>query len=406
MTSSNHSNRINIYLVLIVGFSVMFFSSSVKNVFQVYFINICTFFDLTRVEFSWSGSAFMIVTGVGAWIAGIMCDKFGAKNTIVLGTLMVGLSFVVSSLWDNFSVFLVMYGVVAALALAAIQFVPMGVLVDEVFSEKNKGIAYAILTNGTGLGFVVLSPLWVYLNISMNWQTIYMGIGLLFLIFLVPLVAFCLKHQHQPPQQEEDRIEGAWLEAIKHPAFWFLAVSFLGCGINMAFIDIHFVPLMQDADTTPAVVGTTLSLLGILEIAGGFVAGWLSGRASPALLLCGFYLLRAVSGVILSQAISDTNIFIFSALFGASYLGTVIVTSLFCLRIFGSQSKGTVFGLLFFIHQIGAFFSTWQGANLRDITGNYDLTLVIATCFSVLSAFMALGLFKSQKEPPVEKNWT
>ena len=49
-------------------------------------------------------------------------------------------------------------------------------------------------------------------------------------------------------------------------------------------------------ETTPAIVGAALSLLGITEMVGGFVAGWLTGRLKPALLLSGFYGLRAISG--------------------------------------------------------------------------------------------------------------
>ena len=108
----------------------------------------------------------MLVTGIGSWIAGVLSDRIGASRTILVGCFFIAMSFIGSALVANFYFFVALYGGVAALALAAMQYVPMGVLVDQSFSGKNKGIAYALLVNGTGLGFVILSPIWVYLNLS------------------------------------------------------------------------------------------------------------------------------------------------------------------------------------------------------------------------------------------------
>ena len=395
MTSKLTKNRI--YLIIFTGFMLMFLSSSVKNVFQVWFVDICTSFGITRSEFSFSGTAFMLVTGVGSWIAGILSDRIGASRTILIGCFFIAMSFIGSALVANFYFFVAMYGGVAALALAAIQYVPMGVLVDQTFSGKNKGIVYALLVNGTGLGFVILSPLWVHLNLSYSWQQVYIVVGCVFLLLVLPMVYFTLPKDDTPKQKTNDQRFSSrremWINTLSQPAFWFIAMSFFGCGVNMAFIDIHFVPMMQDANTAPTVTGLALSILGALEMVGGFVAGWLTGRMKPALLLSGFYALRAVSGWLLMNATDEFTLIAFSAIFGMTYLGTVIVTSLFCLSFFGAENKASVFGLVFFIHQIGAALSTWAGAHIFDSYGNYTYAVAIAVGFSILSALLALGLF-------------
>jgi predicted MFS family arabinose efflux permease len=117
----------------------------------------------------------------------------------------------------------------------------------------------------------------------------------------------------------------------------------------------------------------------------------------PAILLSGFYSLRALSGWLLMQSTDEASLIVFSAIFGATYLGTVIVTSLFTLQYFGKEKKGTVFGLVFFIHQIGASISTWAGAYIFDSHGNYHYAVALATAFSVLSAIIALGLFNTKR---------
>lgn len=81
-----------------------------------------------------------------------------------------------------------MYGVVAAFGLTAMSYVPMGILVDQSFSEKRKGLAYATLTNGAAIGFMVLSPLWVFTQSYFAWHQVYLFLGVL---FLVPLFFWC-----------------------------------------------------------------------------------------------------------------------------------------------------------------------------------------------------------------------
>lgn len=397
-----NSSKKYVYLLIFVSFSLMFFSSSVKNVFQVWFVDISNSFGVTRSEFSLSGVTFMMITGVGAWIAGLLSDRLGVRKTIILGNVLISISFIGSALIANFYAFVLIYGGLSAFALAAVQYVPMGVLVEENFkNNKNKGLIYAILINGTGLGFVILSPIWVLLNLTISWQEVYLMLGLFFLVILTPMLFFVLPKKQPLNNKTEINKQNIdikfWKKTLFNPVFWFISLSFFGCGVNMAFIDMHFVPMMQDQNTAATIIGASLSILGIMEMLGGFVAGWLTGRMKPALLLSGFYSLRALSGWFLMKSTDEVSLIVFSAIFGATYLGTVIVTSLFTLQYFGKEKKGTVFGLVFFIHQIGASISTWAGAYIFDNHGNYHYAIILATIFSVLSAVIALGLLK-QKE--------
>jgi MFS family permease len=271
------SSKKYVYLLIFISFSLMFFSSSVKNVFQVWFVDICTSFGVTRSEFSLSGVTFMMITGVGSWVAGLLSDRLGVRKTIILGNILISFSFIASALVANFYAFVAIYGGLSAFALAAVQYVPMGVLVEETFKDsKNKGLIYALLINGTGLGFVILSPLWVFLNLTVSWQEVYLALGLFFLVVLSPILFFALPKSQQSDNQTElkqDPDSKFWQKTLSNPAFWFISLSFFGCGVNMAFIDIHFVPMMQDQNTTASIVGASLVVLGIMEMLGGFVAG-------------------------------------------------------------------------------------------------------------------------------------
>ena len=149
--------------------------------------------------------------GLGCWA--FERPAWGAEDYFAWQCL-IALSFIGSALIANFYAFVAIYGGLSAFALAAVQYVPMGVLVEETFKgSKNKGLIYALLINGTGLGFVILSPLWVYLNLTISWQEIYLILGVFFLVVLTPLLFVALPVSTAPSQNAAAREQ-------HDPRFW------------------------------------------------------------------------------------------------------------------------------------------------------------------------------------------
>lgn len=379
--------------VVLVGFLVMFFSSGVKSVFQVNFVTLAESFHVTRGALSIPGSLFMLVVGVGSLIAGFLCDRIGVKRTLMIGSSLAGVALVGAAASDSFPVFVGTYGGVAALAVGGVQWVPLGVLVDQTFTKKTKGIAFAAVSNGTALSFAVLGPLWVWLNAHQEWSTVFLWLGLFLLVPLTALVGFGLR----VPRSTKTEISRArsptdWRSVLTGAEFWFLALSFAGCGVNMAFIDVHLVPLMQDRGTDPAAVASTLTALGIFEIVGGFAVAALAVRSPFRVLLSFLYLVRGLSVFMLAAGGSELTYAIFGAIFGLTYLGTVLVTSLYCLHFYGKEVKGTVFGALWFGHQLGAVACVSLGAWVHDLHGDYYPVVLATGGISLVSALLALTM--------------
>jgi len=379
--------------VVLVGFLVMFFSSGVKSVFQVNFVTLAESFHVTRGALSIPGSLFMLVVGVGSLIAGFLCDRIGVKRTLMLGSSLAGVALASAGLSNSFPVFVGMYGGVAALAFAGVQWVPMGVLIDQTFTKKTKGIAFAAVSNGTAVGFAVLGPLWVWLNANQDWSTVFLWLGLFLLVPLTALIGFGLR---VPRSTTTDRLRARtptdWRSVLTGAEFWFLALSFAGCGVNMAFIDVHLVPLMQDRGTDPSAVASTLTALGVFEVVGGFAAAALAVRMPFRALLSCLYLVRGLSVFMLVAAGSKLAYVVFGAIFGLTYLGTVILTSLYCLRFYGKEVKGTVFGALWFGHQLGAVGCVSLGAWVYDLHHDYSPVVLATGGISLASALLALTM--------------
>jgi hypothetical protein len=91
----------------------------------------------------------------------------------------------------------------------------------------------------------------------------------------------------------------------------------------------------------------------------------------------------------------------FAAVFGASYLGTVVLTSMYCFERYGAAIKGQVFGLLFLAHQVGAFASVQLGAWSFDATGSYRAVVAALTALTALGGLASFVGLRDRSAPVV-----
>jgi predicted MFS family arabinose efflux permease len=176
----------------------------------------------------------------------------------------------------------VRYGIMSAYALTAMTYIPLGIFIDQMFSQQHKGMAFAAISNGTAIGFILLSPVLVWLSGFLSWSMLCTGIGFVFLGCVVPVIILLRRQLPQTSSSQQQRFSQVKprqvLQNIYTPTFICLAVSFAGSGASMGFIDVHLVPLIQQQfatfSTYQEVTPSTLSVLGIAELCGAFIVGW------------------------------------------------------------------------------------------------------------------------------------
>jgi MFS family permease len=392
MTTVRVSRAVTLLLVA-TGFAVMFASTAVKGVYQVYFVQLATHFGQGRAQFAWSGGLFMLATGLMSPLVGALSDRVGPLRTSAIGALAAGLAYAGAAWWHQSLVwFSLAFGIVGAFGLAAMTFVPMGVLVDRLFEARRKGLAYAVVTNGTAIGFIVLSPFWIWLQPQAAWTTVFGAVGMVFAVPVAATLWWLSRWEPPAPATASTQAQAsAWAIVRRDPVFYVLAAGFFGCGATMAFIDVHVLAHWQDLGVPRLEMGYALSALGVLELASGIASGALALRFDKHRLLAGFYAMRCAAMLLL--LVPQAGVLPFALLFGSSYLGTVILTSMFCFERYGSQVKGRVFGLLFLVHQAGAFLSVQLGARSFEATGSYVQTIValgVVTGFAAVCAWLGL----------------
>ena len=136
-----------------------------------------------------------------------------------------------------------------------------------------------------------------------------------------------------------------------------------------------------------------LSMIGLFNVIGSYLFGMLGDRFRKKYLLSLLYFLRAmVIAAFLILPISEFSALVFGGAIGFLWLATVPLTSGLIAQVFGSRYLSTLYGIVFFSHQIGSFLGVWLGGRLYDATGSYTTVWLTAIILGLLAAAVHLPI--------------
>jgi len=162
--------------------------------------------------------------------------------------------------------------------------------------------------------------------------------------------------------------------AVRSRDYVLLTMGFFVCGLQLAFIATHLPVYLEDAGLSRNIASWSLALVGLFNIIGAFVCGWLGGIISKHKTLATVYLLR---GVIIAAFVlippTSTSALVFGAMMGLLWLGTIPLTSGLIVVFFGPKHLSMLYGIVFLSHQVGSFVGAWLGGYLYDLTASYEL---------------------------------
>ena len=178
---------------------------------------------------------------------------------------------------------------------------------------------------------------------------------------------------------------------MRTPEFWFLAGSFFICGATSnGLIGTHFIPHSIDHGIPEGVAAGTLALMGSLNFVGTVASGWLTDRYDPRKLLACYYGFRGLSLFVLPFATDFPAMGVFAVVYGLDWIATVPPTTTLCADLFGRKHVGTIFGWVFFSHQLGAAFAAYLGGVARVTLGDYQLAFLTAGVLALIAAGLSM----------------
>lgn len=398
--------------VLIGGSVIIMMSFAVRASFGVFQIPIAEEFGWLRAEFSLAIAIQNLAWGIGQPLFGAMAERFGDRRAIVAGAGLYILGLALSA-WSITPEAHQLLNILIGFGIAGMGFGVVLAVVGRAASAENRSMALGIATAAGSAGQVVGAPFAVFMLGMMTWQ----GVFLVFAgIILATLLALPMLKAPEPASRAEieKSMGGALVRAFRDPSFTLIFLGFFSCGYQVAFITAHFPALVTELagpidpggalyamgiTTSSALGGVAIALIGLANIAGTLAAGWLGKRHPKKYLLAAIYTARTVVAAwFFLTPVTPATVIVFSVLLGALWLATVPLTSGLVAHIYGIRYMGTLFGIVFFSHQLGGFLGVWLGGWLYDIYGDYTVVWWIGVGVGAFSALLHLPV----RERPLE----
>ncbi len=363
--------------------------------------------DSTHVGYaamSFAMAVGQLMWGVAQPTFGALADRFGPYRVLLAGALMMAVGSALTPLATSEFALIMSIGVLTAAGAGAGSFgVLIGVVANRVPAHK-RSVASGFVNAGGSLGQFVFAPLNQLLISSITWMGAMWGMAIAALA-TVPLARLLTR---PGTASTAGSVQGAsalsmreqLAIAARDKSYWCLHAGFFTCGFHIAFLVTHLPGEVQLCSLPATVAATSISIIGLANVAGSLWAGWAGGVFRMKYLLFANYFSRAVViAIYLAAPKTPLTFYLFAAALGFTWLATVPPTAGLIGKLFGVRYLATLFGLATFTHQIGAFFGAWLGGLALVRFGDYSWMWYADIALALAAAFVNLPIREARLEP-------
>jgi MFS family permease len=357
-----------------------------------------------REVFALSVALQTLLYGAAQPFSGAIADRFGTVRVIIAGTLLYAGGLFMMAHAATPGMLYLSSSVLIGFGLSGCSFNLVISSFGKLLPESWRSLAFGAGTAAGSFGQFLFSPLGVSLIDHFGWQSaleIFSGL----LLLMVPLAFAIATPRSDAPARKLDgatatsgfvhtqTYKQALAEALTHRSYILLVLGFFTCGFQLGFVTLHLPAYLMDRGLSAEVGGWTLGVIGLFNIVGAMLSGWLGGRMPKRYILAVIYFARALAVVFLiTLPASPAVALMYGALTGLLWLSSVPPTSGLVAVMFGTRWMAMLFGIAFFSHQVGGFLGVYLGGAVFERTGSYDLVWWLGVLFGVLSAIINLPI--------------
>ena len=393
--------------VLLGGCMILMLSFAIRASFGVFQIPVATEFGWPRSDFSMAIAIQNLAWGIGQPMFSAFGERFGDRKTIIIGALLYALGLVLTS-------YAITPGQHQALAImvgfgiAGTGFGVILPLIGRAASPEKRSLTLGIGSAIGSAGQVIGPPSAEFLMQSYSWQTVFLIFAGVIVSALLALPLLRAPEKATAKTTLDEPMLTVVSRAFRDPSYALIVLGFSSCGYQLGFITAHFPAFITEVcgpidpggmlagmgiTTTSALGAAAIAVIGIANIGGSVLSGWLGGRFQKKYLLAAIYTGRTIaSALFILLPMTATTVLIYSAAMGAMWLATVPLTSGLVAQIYGVRYMGTLYGFVFLSHQIGSFLGVWLGGRFYDLNGDYTLVWWIGVGVGAFSAIIHLPI--------------
>ena len=403
------------WIVAGVTFLTLLASAGIRATPGILIIPLEKEFGWTRATVSFAVSINILLYGLFGPFAAALMDRVGVRRVMMasLGLVAagVGLTTVMRASWQ----LVLLWGVVVGLGTGTMALVLGAYIANRWFAER-RGIVMGLLTASTATGQLLFLPFLASLVVTSGWRSavlVVAGVALL----MVPLVYIFMRNDPRDvglrpfgatadvaPVSSGVNPAAAALAALREGFrsrdFWLLAGSFYICGASTnGLIGTHLIPASMEHGIPEVTAAGLLAAMGVFDLIGTTVSGWLSDRWDNRYLLCWYYGLRGLSLLFLPYALGTQflGLAAFAVFYGLDWVATVPPTVRLTADIFGRQRVGVMFGWISASHQLGAATAAFGAGAVRSWMGSYQVAFITSGLLCLIASGLVIRIGQASR---------
>ena len=400
MISENFFKSRTAITTLLAACFVVLISLGVRQVFGLFFVDFNETLKISNTAFGFAIGIQMLVWGLTGPIFGAVADRYGGHIAIISAFIFYTLGIYFLFTGPNTGIFFQIHmGLLIGIGLGGTAIsIPMSV-VGKHFPLSTRTIAMSFVTAVGSFGYF-LSP--IFTNYSLKEFGWNYTLFIFFLFLITGLFAAYFVRSPSNSENIEKKTDQTFYEALSEAfqtrSYILLVSGFFVCGFHITLVGTHVPKYVIDRGLEDWTAAAILSLIGLFNIFGSLLSGYLSVKMSKKIILSSIYFLRGLTIILfIFTPASNMMAFLFGASFGFLWLSTVPATSGIVAHLFGTKYLGLLYGIVFLSHQIGSFFGAYLGGLFHDLYGSYDYAWYLAIALSLFAAIIHLPI----KEEPV-----
>lgn len=375
-------------LSIMAGAAIMLsLSMGMRQSFGLFQPHIIRDIGITAGDFSLALAIQNIVWGVSQPFVGMLADRYGFRRVTMTGGALYIASLVLMIYTTSPLELILGAGIGVGLALSCTASSLAMAVTSRTASPLKRSVAMGTVSAVGSLGLTFASPLAQGLIQTSGWQVALMAfIGLAAAILPAAFIAGGADRIKPDDAGPPQSVGNAISEALHHPGYVVMAIAFFVCGLQLVFLTTHLPTYLALCGMDPTLGASALALIGLFNVFGSYLFGWLGGRYSKRVLLGGIYVLRSlfITAYFLMPP-TTTSTLIFAAAMGTLWLGVVPLVSGLVVHLFGLRYMATISGIAFFSHQLGSFMGAWGGGLIYDALGSYDMAWKLAVLIGLIA---------------------
>ena len=355
-------------------------------------------------DFAWGRDVFglalalqNLLWGLGQPIAGAIADRFGILRVMIIGALLYAGGLLLMRYSTAPLSLDLGAGVLIGFGLSGCSFNLVLSAFSKLLPPEKRGFALGAGTAAGSFGQFLFAPFGVAMIDNFGWQAALTVFALLMLL-IVPLslaIATPPSTSSNEPVGDQQSFKTALAEAFGHRSYVLLVLGFFTCGFQLAFITVHLPAYLVDRGLSADVGAWTIAAIGLFNIMGSILAGWLGDRMPKRYLLSILYALRSAAVLaFIMLPVTTTSAIVFGGFMGLLWLSTVPPTSALVALMFGTRWMATLFGFAFFSHQVGGFLGVWLGGVLFRSYHSYDAIWWLSIALGIVSAIINMPIIE------------